>query len=81
MYSMTLKELRNTLEYRKKGLAYTMWKQAMLTTLGINDLFKDKKIARSIFPASPQDACPELYPPKPSIKIKTPLNKNYKERS
>jgi hypothetical protein len=77
---MTLKELSDTLEYRKKGLAYELWKQAVLITMGVADLLQDKKI-KAIFPNNPQEACPELYPPRPSIKLKTPLNKKYKERS
>lgn len=80
MYDMTLRELSDTLEYLKKGLAYKLWKQADLITMGIADLLKDKK-SKAIFPKTPQEACPELYPPRPSLKIKTPLNKKYKERS
>jgi hypothetical protein len=80
MYDMTLRELSDTLEYLKKGLAYKLWKQADLITMGVADLLKDKK-SKAIFPKTPQEACPELYPPRPSLKIKTPLNKKYKERS
>lgn len=80
MYEMTLKELSDTLEHRKKGLAYELWKQAVLITMGVSDMLKDKK-SKAIFPNSPQEACPELYPPKPSIKINVNLNKKYNERS
>jgi hypothetical protein len=80
MYDMTLKELSETLERRKKGLAYKLWKQAELITMGVADLLKDKK-SKDIFPKTPQEACPELYPPRPSLKIKTKLNKKYNERS
>ncbi len=80
MYDMTLKELSDTLEYRKKGLGYELWKQAGLIMLGIGDLLKDKK-SKEIFPKSPQEACPELYPPRPSLKININLNKKYNERS
>jgi hypothetical protein len=80
MYDMTLKELSETLENRKKGLAYELWKQAVLITMGVSDLLKDKK-SKSVFPKTPQEACPELYPPRPSLKIKTKLNKKYNERS
>ena len=80
MYDMTLKELSETLEHRKKGLAYELWKQSMLITLGVADILKDKK-SKAIFPESPQDACPELYPPKPRLKLNINLNKNYNERS
>lgn len=80
MYDMTLKELSETLENRKKGLAYELWTQAKLITLGIADVMKDKK-GKSVFPNNPQEACPELYPPKPSLKININLNKKYNERS
>jgi hypothetical protein len=80
MYDMTLKELSEVLEHRKKGMAYELWKQAVLTTMGVADLLKDKK-SKAVFPSNPQEACPELYPPKPSIKINVNLNKKYNERS
>ncbi len=80
MYDMTLKESSDTLENRKKGLAYELWKQAVLITMGVSDLLKDKK-SKSKFPESPQEACPELYPPKPSLKVNINLNKKYNERS
>lgn len=57
---MTFKELIDTLMARRKGLAYRMWKEAHLiawATMG-------KK-----YPQTPQDASPELYPPKPRIKM------------
>ena len=79
MYDMTLKELIDTIEYRKKGLGYELWKQSVLITMGINDLFKDKN-AKSTFPKTPQDASPELYPPKPTLKINIKLDKKYEER-
>lgn len=80
MYDMTLKELSDILEHRKKGMAYELWKQATLITMGVSDVLRDKK-SKSIFPNSPQDASPELYPPKPSLKINVNLNKKYNERS
>lgn len=67
LYEMTLKELTNALKNKKQGLGYELWKNAYLITLGISDLLKDKK-SRSSFPNSPEEASPELYPPKPSIK-------------
>jgi len=77
---MTLKELAETIENRKKGLAYKLWKQAMLITLGVADLLKDKR-HEAKFPDNPQEACPELYPPRPRLKVNINLNQNYKERS
>ena len=41
--------------------------------MGIADLLKDKK-SKAIFPDNPQDASPELYPPKPTIKKPDFLN-------
>lgn len=60
LYKMTLKELINTLNQRKKGLAYTLWKGANLNGAA----FGSKN-----YPSTPEEACPELYPPKPSIKM------------
>ncbi|MBR0471701.1 MAG: hypothetical protein IJI98_03265 [Methanosphaera sp.] len=58
LYDMTVKELTMTLESRRKGLGYRMWKQAYLIGLAFGG--KD-------FPNNPEKASPELYPPKKSI--------------
>ena len=79
MYDMTLGELVDTLKHKRMGLGYELWKQASLITMGVADLLKAKK-GKAIFPATPQEASPELYPPKPRLKIKIKLNKNYQER-
>lgn len=50
---MDIYELINTLEQRKKGMAYQLWKQAVL-----NCYVLDPKE----MPESPEKACPELYP-------------------
>ena len=71
LYEMDLKELENTLEQRKKGLAYKLWKQANLNTF-IN--------APDKFPQKPEDACPELYPPPKTYKMPEFLKKAKKER-
>lgn len=63
---MDMNELVNTLKQRRKALAYKIWKQAYLITLGTNELLSAKR-NESIFPKSPEEACPELYPPKPKI--------------
>ena len=52
---MTLKELIMSTEYRKKGLAYQIWKTGLLS-----QMLKE-------FPETPEEANPELYPPKPTI--------------
>ena len=55
---MTVRELIITLEQTNKGMAYRMWREATL----IGALFNK-------FPKTPEEACPELYPPKPSYKM------------
>ena len=65
---MTLYELQTTLESRKRGLGYTIWKQANLITLGVSDLLKDKN-TRSQYPSTPQEASPELYPQPKGLQI------------
>lgn len=57
---MTMYELLNTLEQRRKGLAYQVWKQAVLNCF----VLSPKNI-----PKSPESACPELYPPKKKYKM------------
>ena len=59
LYEMTLKELLNVLEYRKKGIAYEIWRLASFVH---SPLVKD-------FPASPKEACPELFPQEKGIKM------------
>lgn len=56
---MDITELVNTLKQRKKGLAYELWKQSLLNRL----------IMTTEFPKSPEEACPELYPPKKTYKM------------
>ena len=55
---MTPKELLKTLECRRKGLAYQLWKQGNLIGAVMGN-----------YPRTPEEACPELYPPKTSIKM------------
>ena len=68
---MDINELIKTLEQRRKGLAYRMWKEANLISVGISDLFT-KKNAKRNFPINPELASPELYPQKRVVKIKKP---------
>lgn len=51
---MTLKELQEAYISVNKGLAYKMWRQANLNCL----------VLSKNFPKTPEEACPELYPPK-----------------
>lgn len=71
LYDMTITELESTLEQRKKGLAYKLWKQANLNT------FVNRP---DLFPNTPQDACPELYPPPKTYKMPEFLKKDKKGR-
>ena len=65
---MTLEELINTLELRKQGLAYEIWKKGNLNQMIEN------------YPDSPEKACPELFPPKPSIPMRDFLKQKYLKR-
>lgn len=58
---MDLKELIKTLEQRREGLAYKLWKEAMLTGLACNN--------GKSYPKDFKEACPELFPPKKRIKM------------
>ena len=68
---MTLKELSKTLEQRRKGLAYMMWKQSLLTgwaTMGKN------------YPDKPEEACQELFPPKKTIRMPNWLKERWAKK-
>ena len=64
---MTLYELKNALKEVNAGLAYTMWKQAMLTI----SMLSEKR------PETPEKASPELYPPKKTYKMPDWVKKKY----
>ncbi len=68
---MTIKELSKTLEQRRKGLAYKIWKGANL----VGTSFGSKN-----YPETPQEACPELYPPKATIKMPDYLREKWLKR-
>ena len=57
---MDLKELIKSLEQRREGLAYKLWKEAMLTGWASNG---------KNYPKNYKEACPELFPPKKRIKM------------
>lgn len=67
MYDMDLYELQDTIEYRRKGMAYQIWKIASLTR---HPFVKN-------FPETPDKACPELYPKTKGIKMPEFLKKKY----
>lgn len=64
---MTLYELKNALREANAGLSYIMWKQAGLI---ISMLGKDR-------PKNPEEASPELYPPKKTYKMPEWVKKKY----
>ena len=68
LYEMTLNELIETLENRRQGLGYRMWKQAYLNALAQSS---------GKFPSTPEDATPELYPPKKSIPMPSFLKEKW----
>jgi len=63
---MDLKELKNILNQRQQQLGYEMWREANLIAFAVSDIFSKKN--KSNYPVSPEDACPELFPPKKTIK-------------
>ena len=60
LYDLTISELAEMLESRKKGHAYSLWKQAGLIATAC---FSKK------YPETPEMASPELYPPKKKYKM------------
>lgn len=64
---MTLRELIDSLREANEGLAYTMWKQGVITMSMLG-----KKA-----PKSPQEASPELYPPKKTYKMSEWMKEKY----
>jgi len=67
LYQMTLKELRNSLKQGNKGLSYVMYKQSILN--GLAFVGKSKE--------SPEEANPELYPPKKTYKMPDWVKERY----
>ena len=61
-------ELIDTLECRKKGLAYQLWKLGSLS-----QLLKE-------YPENPEKACPELYPAPKTYKMPDFLKEKYYKR-
>ena len=67
LYDTDINELTNTLEAKKKQLAYEMWKQAGLIAMAC---FNKK------YPENPEKASPELFPPKKKYKLPDFLKKD-----
>ena len=60
LYDLTISELNEMMDARKKGHAYNLWKQANLIATAC---FSKK------YPETPEKASPELYPPKKKYKM------------
>lgn len=65
---MTLKELVDSLKYRKEGLGYVLWKNGML-----NQWLKE-------YPESKEAASPELFEEKKGIPMPEYLKEKYAKR-
>lgn len=71
LYEMTVSELIDTLQSRRKGLGYKLWKQAYLISWAVFG---------KNYPKTPQAANPDLYPRKTSIKMPPNLLKRELEK-
>lgn len=67
---MTLKELKNGLEQANKGLAYYMFRDKILLNQALAGKMKK----------TPQDALPELYPPKKTYRMPDWIRKRYEKQ-
>lgn len=67
---MTLKELIDTLNYRKQGLGYRLYKEAAMIISAMNENF----------PKTPEEASPELFPEKKGIPMPDNLKEKYLKR-
>ena len=70
LYDMTLYELNRTLINKRKGLANRLFKEAII----IGRLFNKD------FPKTPEEAFPELYPPKKTYKMPDWMKEKYYKR-
>ena len=70
LYDMTIKELRNSLEQANKGLAYVLFRDKVLMNQAL--VGKMKK--------TPEDALPELFPPKKTYKMPNWLLRRYEKQ-
>ena len=71
MYDMTVGELMSVLTQRRKGLAYRMWRQAMMSAWAV--MGKD-------YPNKPEEALPELYPTPKKYEMPDFLREKWLER-
>lgn len=70
MYDLDFQELQDTIVYMRKGLAKNIWRLASLTR---HPYIKN-------FPESPEEAFPDLFPPKPTIKMPDFLKEKWLKR-
>ena len=59
LYDMTITEINDTIENRQRGKAYDLWKQAEIIA---------RMVSKEPY-KTPEEACPELYPPKKAYKM------------
>ena len=67
---MTLKELRNATEQVNKGLAYRLFKDKVLMSQALVGKMK----------RTPEEALPELFPPKKTYRMPAWLLKRYNKQ-
>ena len=60
LYDLTIAELTEMLTARRQGQAYDMWRQASLIGLAVFGKH---------YPKTPEEALPELFPPKKKYKM------------
>jgi hypothetical protein len=72
LYPLDIFELTDLLTNRKQGLAYELWKSFVLNRYILAE-FKD-------IPKTPEEACPELYPPKKKYKMPDFLKEKWQRR-
>ena len=68
LYDMTVSELIDTLEARRKGLGYKIWKQSYLIAWAVMG---------KQYPKTPEKASPELYKKKKTMKMPPNLLKEH----
>ena len=70
LYEMTLSELIDTIDSRRRGLGYRLWKQSYLISWAVMGKH---------YPRKPEEASPELFGSKPRKTIVMPPNLLRKE--
>lgn len=67
---MTVKELKNSLEQYNRGLAYRMFRDKILLNQALTGKLK----------RTPEEALPELYPPRKTYKMPAWLKERYRKQ-